>query len=334
MTERIPFVEELRSDLLESAPNVLLAERSTERLVGRRLLATIGGFVLVGLLGGSLLLTTGSSGDSVAQPRSDVLVVRMEGKETRVVVDDDGRAVACRLGLESGIVPLNPSLQPRPPVCSWDIEIGNLDPSTLPNTQSLDGVMWTKSAVVLVGELDPTSLTLTLTELPRPFVVGDDPTRDFGLNAPCDPPTGGYIEEWGQDFRISNTGVRILRDYGEAEWDTFAGGWADGRHFVYTMAFTGDLDRHRAALAELYGGPLCVWQLDHTRHELEQALAAVDAANVPIGQSGPTVLGMRIDEISNTVEVVLWLGDETAIAPFEQIDEDILNIRSWMNPVR
>ena len=50
---------------------------------------------------------------------------------------------------------------------------------------------------------------------------------------------------------------------------------SDPAQEVNTVAFSGDLDRHRAELRALWGGPICVVEHQHTTAELDEILTSL-----------------------------------------------------------
>jgi hypothetical protein len=75
----------------------------------------------------------------------------------------------------------------------------------------------------------------------------------------CPEPAGGWTTSDPDRTRSSDVSaleahLAAQDDLARVWWDTDA---APGRG-VLNVAFTGDLDRHRAELAEIWGGPLCV----------------------------------------------------------------------------
>jgi hypothetical protein len=209
-----------------------------------------------------------------------------------------------------------------PPQCGSGIEVRGLDVSALPGSRTREDVTFTEGQVELIGTLDTTEFILTVTEPPTPVSVGEPgPSRE----PPCDEPTGGW-----PPFLISNADVHTIRDYGKRFPDSWSGAWTDTQRQVWTVAFTGDLSAHEAALAELYDGPICVIRAEHTRAELDAIDTAIEAMSVEPSEHGPAVQAARVDEVSNRVRVVLWLADEVALAPLGEFDDDMVGVSGWI----
>jgi hypothetical protein len=170
-----------------------------------------------------------------------------------------------------------PILQSRPPICGGVPVIG-WDWSRAPGATSMSGVRW--GAFHLVGTYDGERFTLT--ELPAPArpiasrANASVPRPNF--STPCPPPAGGWAIT--NPARLSNDDARAMDAAAHAAPD-YAGTWVDmsitvPRHGdtpaeqLYDFGFTGDIERHRAELKALWGGPICVTRLPRTDAELRR----------------------------------------------------------------
>lgn len=138
------------------------------------------------------------------------------------------------------------------------------------------------ASVRVVGTYD--GETITVTDEPPPGTATPstepDPVDTGPRGIPCPTPAGGW--------RVTDPTKVALADYlafrSAAETDPqYAGMWVDEAaappYGVYVVAFTADLDRHRAELAALYGGPICVTEGDVSAESLaaaQDALIALD----------------------------------------------------------
>jgi hypothetical protein len=84
---------------------------------------------------------------------------------------------------------------------------------------------------------------------------------------------------------------RITRAFGSCTWTS-------------RRAFTGDLDRHRAELAEIWGGPLCMVEHEHT-------LAQLMKVQEELGMRAKELrlLSSSTDEVRNRVVVDVIFAD-------------------------
>jgi hypothetical protein len=164
-----------------------------------------------------------------------------------------------------------------PPLCSG-LPIPNWDWSKVTGIEDVGGTKW--GDFHLVGTYDGTSFTLT-----APATKGRAATRPAAMpdfSTPCTAPAGGW--------NVVDASKVALADYlklapaAEAEPD-FGGAWIDRpagagivddpKQDVMNFTFTGDLERHRAELAQIWGGPICVSQTDIShaeRQRIQQAL--------------------------------------------------------------
>jgi hypothetical protein len=107
-------------------------------------------------------------------------------------------------------------------------------------------------------------------------------------------------------------------DFGGVWFDDLAdteGGHQDLSKGVFTVSFTGDLDRHEIELRKVWGGPLCITQAPATKRALD---AAVD--QLLTDQQGGRfdgldrldVMGFVVNEMRGTVDLqVVWAPDGT-----------------------
>lgn len=121
--------------------------------------------------------------------------------------------------------------------------------------------------MVLVGTYDGT--TLHLTETP---VLDDGPPPAGWMLDGGGPDCEAPVDGWPVD-RYDLAGVRRVQTYvaGESGWAAYE---VDSRK-VLRVAFTTDLDVHRAEIRELYDGPVCVVELLRTVTEKGLFLDAV-----------------------------------------------------------
>ena len=195
-----------------------------------------------------------------------------------------------------------------PPQCSgiplvgWDWELVETE-------QSASGTTWGEFHVV--GTYDGAALTVVET---GPIDPSSDDRIDF--TPPCPEPDGGWVAT--DAGRTGDEDLQAVMAAAEAEPDS-AGFWIDytvepseGPHgpddIVVVAAFTGDLERHEPALRVLWGGPLCVTQLDRTSRELDRIQAELGG---DVGEElGLQVIWSGGNVVENVVEVGVIVADE------------------------
>lgn len=200
-----------------------------------------------------------------------------------------------------------------PPQCGG-IPVVGLDWALVDGVTTAGGTTWAEATVV--GTYD--GATFTLSEPPRAPELRSGRKLDF--STPCPDPAGG----WRPPPAALDTEAALT--YARAQ-DGFAGAWVDQRrpagdpelsaptHYVLNVAFTGDLDRHRAELGQRWSGALCVVEARRTLAELRAVQQALVAGEVPeLGQ----VLSAGVLEHIQTVQASVWVTDDRARAAVEE----------------
>lgn len=210
-----------------------------------------------------------------------------------------------------------------PPQCGGpDIAGWNWDHA--PDAESADGVTWGFYSVT--GTWD--GATFTLTERPLSGaatspMVPDDAVLDF--SPPCEPPAAGWAVV--DPATATEAGRAAAEDYAHAQPD-FAGTWIDSlaRPNILTFSFTGDLERHEAALRQLWGGPLCVSGAERSMQELIAIQDEIVAA-------GPDVPATAIDAVSDQVTLQVFIDDGVQERMDEQYGEGVVRVSAALRPV-
>ncbi|QXC62951.1 hypothetical protein KSP35_09285 [Aquihabitans sp. G128] len=141
---------------------------------------------------------------------------------------------------------------------------------------------------------------------PKPVRAPEEQT-----DPPCRPPRGGWkvVDEDRYDQASETAMLRAAR----AEPD-FAGVFRSGRpRAVFTVAFTGDLARHRRELAALWGGPICVVRHPTTRAALQAAQDRLTADVVDRRVAGATLTSVGVDEVDGVLRVGVELDPEGGV---------------------
>jgi hypothetical protein len=227
-----------------------------------------------------------------------------------------------------------------PPQCGGPAVVG-WDWGSVAWAESANGTTW--ASVHVVGEWDGTSFTLS--QPPGPTTgAGAGPAPDF--TAPCPEPDGGWAVR--DDSRITMADQQAFSEHVNAQPDV-AASWVDQSvnpawtgpgpfgedvarqlndpaQTILVVAFTGDLDRHRAELEAMWGGMLCVTQMEHTRSEL--ADVQMRLANDP----DLDVLGTATVEMANRVEVFVIAADDATVTLVHDRYGDLVDVRGALQP--
>jgi hypothetical protein len=151
------------------------------------------------------------------------------------------------------------TLDSLPPAGCGGAIVHGLDPMTVPGAHRFPNGTITAPSVRLVGTWDGTALTVT--EPPELSQPSPGPTVDIP-GPSCPEPPGG----WPYD-RVDLQRIQRVQAYLATQPD--AGTLrVDNSQRIFTAPFTGDLERHRADIARLYDGPICVEAVQRSDREL------------------------------------------------------------------
>lgn len=205
-----------------------------------------------------------------------------------------------------------------PPQCG-DVPITNWSWEDVEGEERMSGVIWGRYHVV--GTYDGEVFTVTETGPPWPPPA----SRDDEIVTPCPEPEGGWTSS--DPSRASESDVEAAAPGIRAEPD-HAGMWidhlgdppteapADSGDVILIAAFTGDLERHRAEISEVWGGPLCVVELERTLAELERIQRELhDWATTELGLH---FLSWSPAESRNRVEATVVLAGEDDQAALDE----------------
>lgn len=160
------------------------------------------------------------------------------------------------------------TLTSLPPAGCGGAEVQGLDPMSIEGAEKYPNGTITTPSVRLVGTWQDRVLTVTQ----PPVLAEREQGPDDGVPGPgCAEPDGG----WPFD-RVDQAGWSRVQEYASRQPDAGVAR-VDQSQRIFTVPFTGDLDRHRAAVAELYDGPLCVEQVRYSTKELAAVFARVQA---------------------------------------------------------
>jgi hypothetical protein len=211
--------------------------------------------------------------------------------------------------------------------------ITNWDWNQAPDPQRASGT--TSGQYRLVGTYDGKAFTLT-----QPPVAGHEqrPTvKDEP--APCPTPSGGWHSTNPNrhgltDFQALQGATQRAPDIAGMWMSSTAGSGPpdDFQHNrVTVVAYTGNLEAHRAELAALWGGPVCVVERAHSYAQLQ---ATTTLINEQEKQLGLQVLADGPDEVANVVRLqVVAATDATQQAIDRRFGAGLVKVSSLMKPI-
>lgn len=218
-----------------------------------------------------------------------------------------------------------------PPQCGG-LPIANWDWSEVGGEESTRGTTW--GEFHLVGRYDGETFTV--------LEIGDyqpPSSEQTPFDAPCPEPSGGWAIV--DPARATDADLQAVMRAAEAEPDS-AGFWIDyvgepsegtpAGGIIAIAAFTGDLERHEAELKRVWGGPLCVTQLERTQ-------AALQRIQRELGGDVGRDLGLQVtwsatSVVDNRVEVgVVVAGPEAVSAVDERYGAGAVLLVPALEPV-
>jgi hypothetical protein len=181
--------------------------------------------------------------------------------------------------------------------------------------EEVGGVRW--GGYHLVGTWDGT--TFTVTEPPSPSEAGGAPAaEELDFSAPCPEPDGGWPVVSGltlDQHQAFLAAAQAPPDFA-GMWVDAPGGTGDPGRWIYTIAYTGDLDAHRADLQAIWPGPLCVVRLPRTLAELQTIQQDV-SERARTGELDLHVLWSGIDEVHGRVQLGVLVDEPAASADLD-----------------
>ena len=175
-------------------------------------------------------------------------------------------------GPELCLGPIAASLPPQcggVPLVSWQWQ-------SVSGEQTAIGTTWGEYSVT--GSFDGEVLTLTepAGDPVTPAGPGGSEGEQDPFRTPCPEPPGGWIPV--DPSRSGEDAIQAANAYAQSQSD-HAAFWVDylapadqepaaDSPLILNVAFTGALQRHERELRQVWGGPLCVQELEHTVAEL------------------------------------------------------------------
>ncbi len=163
------------------------------------------------------------------------------------------------------------------------------------------------------------------------------PRESDAITSPCEAPKDGW--KASDPARASQEHVDVAVERARTApdhagvWITYLDGPPSERPvapggILLNAAFTGDVERHRAELAEVWGGPLCVVEHEHTLAELTQIQTDLLAEQKSLG-----MLSSSTDEVRNRVVVdVIFADAKTQAAMDARYGKDTVHLSSALRP--
>jgi hypothetical protein len=200
-----------------------------------------------------------------------------------------------------------------PPQCG-DVPITNWDWTAVEGEESRAGTTWGDYRVV--GTYDGRAFTVIEAS---PWIERDPEQAEDPIDTPCPEPAGGWRA--ADPTKISEGHFAAAAAFADSQPES-AGVWvdyvvepdpdaaADPERQILNAAFTGNLERHEAALRERWGGPLCVTQHDYTLAELERIQE--DLTSRGAEALGLELLSVGVFVPENAVELVALVVDGEA----------------------
>jgi hypothetical protein len=225
-----------------------------------------------------------------------------------------------------------------PPQCG-DVPITNWDWESVEGAERMSGVTW--GSYHVMGTYDGTAFTVL--EVGRPGREPEDPLDEMfdAIEVPCPEPGGGWVAS--DPHRASEADMDAAGRLAESRPD-FAGLWVKILNqppdvdvygpddVVLNVAFTGDLERHRAELTGVWGGPICVVQHQRTQAELRQIQD--ELSNRGPDEFGFQLLAASADVVRNQVVIaVVALDDEMHSAIDDRYGPGTVRLIAALKPV-
>ena len=208
--------------------------------------------------------------------------------------------------------------QSNPPLCDGT-PIAGWDWTKVTGQESTNGTTW--GGYHLVGTYN--AKTFTLTEpatAPHPPPAPPLPS----YKTPCPTPPGGWVVDDRSHFSLNDYVAFEAAAGGQPD---SAGLWIDSStpvnghvnlapEQVITVAFTGNLDEHRAQLRKIWGGPFCVVQRTHSTAELDAIIRSLEG---PAGhQLDLQVTGGGTDVVNDNIQLQVMVATQ---AEQQAVDE-------------
>ena len=199
-----------------------------------------------------------------------------------------------------------------PPQCGGPDVVG-WDWSAV-EAESAAGTTW--GYYTLVGTWDGQRFTPVEVREPDP----EEPVEQPDFTTPCREPAGEVARDQTASQAALNEALARA-----ATAEDYAGAWVDGS--VLNLRFTGNLEEREQWIREVWSGPLCVTEAEHTEAQLIEIQERLQ-------QEVPGILGSSTDVVSNTVTARVFVATPELQADLdEQYGEGTVILEGWLQPV-
>lgn len=227
-------------------------------------------------------------------------------------------------------------MESYPPQCGGPA-ITNWDWSKVAGEESSLGTTW--GTYTVVGTYDGTAFALT--EPPG------KPTRsEFqwpDTSTPCEPPEGGWrpVDPAKTTVEAETAATEYVRNQPDRAglWPDYSinpgydrdnpesdGVSSDPKYYVLNVRFTGDLERHEAALRELYGGALCIREVERSEDELREIM-------IDVTKDIPNAVFAAVEVTTNGVSVRVTVDDGVQERLDEKYGKGVIQVNAALTPV-
>ena len=225
-----------------------------------------------------------------------------------LVLDEADRAPVLCLGAVADSLP--PQCQ-GVPVVGWDW-------AAVEGEEMASETTW--GSFHVVGTYDGSAFTVTNAGPPEPF----EPSGGDPVDTPCPEPDGGWMAS-DPSLATEDVMLELMRTVeDEPDFAGFSIDYvqepvgevvAEPGGIIANVAFTSDLEGHDAEIRELWGGPLCLVEHEHTYDELRRIQRE-------LGNGGAAELGLEstwsgVSNQDNVVELGVIVADDALRAAVE-----------------
>lgn len=220
-----------------------------------------------------------------------------------------------------------------PPQCSG-IPIKGWDWNAVDDEESAAATTW--GSYVLTGSYDGETVILaTVRPASEESAAHEDP-----IESACSTPPGGWSVS--DPDRTSEPALQSAIASARAEPD-HAGAWiayieepteerVEPQNIILNLAFTGEIEAHKADIRQIWGGPLCVVAFEHTLKELRRIQDEI--GEIAGAEFDLELLSTSMNEYRNVVEIGVVVIDP---ATRERIDtrygEGVVEVTPQLQPL-
>jgi hypothetical protein len=218
-----------------------------------------------------------------------------------------------------------------PPQCG-DVPIAGWDWRAVEGEETVDGTTWGNYRVI--GRYDGKTFTVTGAGPPEDHPSGSETDPDF--TSPCSEPAGGWtgLDEATQEHAHPvHAYARRQPDY-VTSWVTHLDPPAqEFGPVIVNVVFTGDVERHKAEIRKVWGGPLCVVERDvPSARELGRIRKEVEAGLNELGLQMLWSQGPAVEAVIE-IGVVVDVAGEGQAALDSRYGDGVVRLIPALQPV-